>query len=387
MNIYAQKFRWKFGLFIMAILIGIGSLYYTNSLVKDLAEEERKKVELWAEATERIVQTKEEKENFSFLLKIIQNNTTVPVIVVDSAENILMSRNLDTLKVNNKAFMKKRLKSMKEAYDPIVINLPGNNFQRIYYDRSTTLNKLTYYPYVQLGVILLFILVAYLAFDASRKAEQNQVWIGLTKETAHQLGTPISSLLAWFEMLKTQDVDPQIINELSKDINRLEVITERFSKVGSKPKLALFNIYDVLYESIHYIRTRTSKKLDITCQEPEDPMYVPLNKSLFAWVIENVCKNSIDAMNGAGKIDIRVQDNMQVIYIDIHDNGKGIPKTKFKSIFKPGYTTKNRGWGLGLSLSKRIVEEYHNGKIFVQSSETGEGTIMRIVLKKFHSHK
>jgi signal transduction histidine kinase len=229
--------------------------------------------------------------------------------------------------------------------------------------------------------------VAYLAFDASRKAEQNQVWIGLTKETAHQLGTPISSLLAWFEMLKTQDVDPQIINELSKDINRLEVITERFSKVGSKPKLALFNIYDVLYESIHYIRTRTSKKLDITCQEPEDPMYVPLNKSLFAWVIENVCKNSIDAMNGAGKIDIRVQDNMQVIYIDIHDNGKGIPKTKFKSIFKPGYTTKNRGWGLGLSLSKRIVEEYHNGKIFVQSSETGEGTIMRIVLKKFHSHK
>jgi signal transduction histidine kinase len=298
-----------------------------------------------------------------------------------------MSRNLDTLKVNNKAFMKKRLKSMKEAYDPIVINLPGNNFQRIYYDRSTTLNKLTYYPYVQLGVILLFILVAYLAFDASRKAEQNQVWIGLTKETAHQLGTPISSLLAWFEMLKTQDVDPQIINELSKDINRLEVITERFSKVGSKPKLALFNIYDVLYESIHYIRTRTSKKLDITCQEPEDPMYVPLNKSLFAWVIENVCKNSIDAMNGAGKIDIRVQDNMQVIYIDIHDNGKGIPKTKFKSIFKPGYTTKNRGWGLGLSLSKRIVEEYHNGKIFVQSSETGEGTIMRIVLKKFHSHK
>jgi len=252
----------------------------------------------------------------------------------------------------------------------------------IYYRNSTLLTKLAYYPYIQLAVIVLFVLVAYFAFSESRKAEQNQVWVGLSKETAHQLGTPTSALMAWAELMKEKDPDKEMVKELEKDVNRLEKITERFSKIGSKPVLIKNNIIQVLKETLEYLKSRTPGKIQYQLIYAENEIYIPLNSSLFEWVIENLCKNSADAMNGNGIIQINVKDNTQVLYIDVHDNGKGIPKSKFKTIFKPGYTTKQRGWGLGLTLAERIIEQYHSGKIFVHQSDPVKGTTIRIVLRK-----
>jgi signal transduction histidine kinase len=296
----------------------------------------------------------------------------------------MLYNNLDSLRAaNDSAYLYKQLAKMQESFDPIRINLPGGDYQLIYYDKSTLLTRLTYYPYVQLAVIMLFIVVAYLAFSSSRKAEQNQVWVGLSKETAHQLGTPISSLMAWHEMLKLKNVDEDLQKEFDKDLTRLEKIAERFSKIGSKPKLKQENVIQVLQNSLNYIKSRSSDRIKVSFHPPEDKIYLPLNAELFEWVIENICKNGIDAMNGSGQIQVSLQDNTQVLYVDIADSGKGIPKNKFKTIFKPGYTTKDRGWGLGLSLTKRIVEEYHDGKVFVHFSEVGKGTKIRIVLKKY----
>jgi signal transduction histidine kinase len=242
--------------------------------------------------------------------------------------------------------------------------------------------KLTYYPYIQLGVILLFILVAYLAFSASRRAEQNQVWVGLSKETAHQLGTPTSSLIGWVEILKEKHPDKKLVSELEKDAGRLEEITERFSKIGSKPVLKNANILEVLKESVAYLESRTSDSVIFQIDPGSKDHVVPLNRALFQWVVENLCKNSVDAMEGNGSIQISVQDQLKQVYIDFEDSGKGIPKNRYKTIFKPGYTTKRRGWGLGLSLAMRIIEIYHKGKIFVLHSEPGKGTVIRIVLQK-----
>ena len=253
--------------------------------------------------------------------------------------------------------------------------------QYIYYKDSILLTQLLYYPYIQLSIILIFILIAYYAFDSSRKSEQNQVWVGMSKETAHQLGTPISSLLAMIELLKLKNTEPQLIDEINKDVKRLEKITERFSKIGATPKLENNNITETLTNSINYIKTRSSKKIKFVFDKT-DEIIIPHNIPLFEWVIENLCKNSIDAMNGEGEIKITVTDNYQHIYIDICDTGKGVPKSKFKAVFNPGYTTKKRGWGLGLSLTKRIIENYHKGKIFIKSSEINKGTCFRIVLKK-----
>ncbi len=271
---------------------------------------------------------------------------------------------------------------MKEKNKRITIEVGNNNVNYIYYKESNLLIQLKYYPYIQLTVILLFVIVAYLAFSSSRKAEQNQVWIGLTKETAHQLGTPTSSLMAWKELLKEKNVDENLLLHLENDINRLSIITDRFSKIGSKPALKLEPLVDVIADSLEYLRKRTASNIDYILNHEKVDLYVPLSRSLFEWVIENICKNAIDAIDGkSGLIKIDIKKFKKKIIIDITDNGKGIPKSKFKTIFKPGFTTKTRGWGLGLSLAKRIIENFHNGKIYVYSSELGKGTTIRIEMK------
>ena len=383
MNIYTKKIRWKFLLLILAIIIGVGSLYYTRVLVDRLAIEEKKKVEIWAKATEWIASTNACEGIDGFLLQIIENNETVPVIVANKNDSILNYRNIRPKKITNPTYVRQLIADMKAQENIITINLPGGEKQYLYYDKSNLLIKLIYYPYIQLGVILLFIMFAYLTFSASRNAEQNQVWLGLSKETAHQLGTPTSSLMAWAELLKSKDLQGIDISELDKDIQRLKKITDRFSKIGSKPKLSQENVITVLENAVEYIKRRSSSKVNIQIETEDNELTVPLNVELFEWVIENLCKNSIDAMEGCGDLHIRLTDNTQVIYIDITDTGKGIPKSKYKTIFKPGYTTKERGWGLGLTLSERIIENYHEGKIFVHNSEIGKGTRFRIVLKKF----
>lgn len=382
MNIYTQKLRWKFLLFIAAISIGVSSLLYTNNLVRKLAVEERKRAELLFEAQRKIINADMTDPNLDFYGKVIENNETVPVIVLDSLDNISFMRNIDPAKMKNPRYVKKKLRQMKESSDPIIVNVTPTERQFLYYSKSTILTKLTVYPFVQLGIILLFILVAYFAFSSSRNAEQNQVWVGLSKETAHQLGTPISSLLAWLEMMKLKSSDPDLLIELEKDVKRLEKITERFSKIGSKPILKKDNLISVISSAVNYLKTRSSGSIKFNVHLTSEELLVPINASLFEWVIENICKNAIDATNGLGEVDIFISDHNQVVYVDVSDTGKGISKGLFKTIFKPGYTTKERGWGLGLSLAKRIVEEYHDGRIFVHQSEIGKGTIIRIVLKK-----
>ncbi len=382
MNIYKKKIRWKFSLFLCAAAIGVGSLWYTNNLVKKLAAEERKKVELWAKATSLIPKTDIKGESLDFLFSVVQFNETVPVILVDQDTNILMYRNLDTTKISNPLYLQHRLEDMMEDNPPIEIEYLPHKMQYLYYSRSIILNKLTYYPFIQLAVILLFIMVAYFAFSSSRKAEQNQVWVGLSKETAHQLGTPISSLLAWLEFLKQEENNSIPAHELEKDIMRLSKITDRFSKIGSQPVLTPNNLNTIIDTTMSYLRSRSSDKISFAVEANKDNIMVPVNPPLFEWVIENVCKNAMDAIEGEGEIKLSITDEAHTVTIDIADNGKGVPKTQFKTIFKPGFTTKARGWGLGLSLTKRIVEEYHKGRIFVAESEMTRGTTIRILLKK-----
>ena len=380
MNIYNLRLKWKFFLLICAIAIGISSLLYTNYMVKKLSAEERKKMEIWAEATRMIGESDIDDPNLDFYLYVIENNTTIPVIVVDKNQQIAAYRNLDSIKVNNPDYVKRRLEYMKGKYQPITIDLI-DDIQYGYYDDSSTLYQLSYYPYIQLGIIFLFIGVAYFAFSTSRKSEQNQVWVGLSKETAHQLGTPVSSLLAITELLKIQMHDQALVAELEKDVSRLHAITERFSKIGSKPATPMADVGHAIANSLNYIRKRSSDKVSINYQQPDDAVMVPLSEPLFNWVIENLCKNALDAMAGVGTINIELKPTNNQVLIDVSDTGKGIPKSKFKTIFNPGYTTKSRGWGLGLSLTKRIIEDYHNGRIFVLRSDPDKGTTFRIVLK------
>jgi anti-sigma regulatory factor (Ser/Thr protein kinase) len=382
LNIYKQKQRWKLLLFIFAVIIGLTSLRYTNQLVRKMAREERKKAEMLAEAWKQIIRAEANDPNLNFYTRVIADNETVPVIVVDSLNNILFTRNLDSVKQKNPNYLVRKLQQMKASSAPIIITLSPVVKQYLYYNQSVILTQLAYYPYIQFGIIFMFILVAYFAFNTSMKFEQNQVWVGLSKETAHQLGTPISSLMAWVEMMKIRKGDSEMLIELEKDVNRLEKITERFSKIGSKPALVKDNVITVILTAVNYLRSRSSGKIRINLNLPAYEVIVPLNAALFEWVIENLCKNAIDALNGQGQIEIALTDFTQVIYIDIRDTGKGIPKSMFKTIFKPGFTTKKKGWGLGLSLAKRIVEAYHDGKIFVHQSELNKGSVIRIVLRK-----
>ncbi|MBN2481847.1 MAG: HAMP domain-containing histidine kinase [Bacteroidales bacterium] len=360
----------------------MASLWYTNKLVRKLAVEERKKAELLAEAFTRIVNADRNDPDLGFYSQIIADNETVPVIVVDSLDVVFFHRNLDSLKMLNINYVRRKLGQMKDNNDPIIINLSPADKQYLFYGKSSILIQLTYYPYIQLIIILLFISLAYFAFSTSRKAEQNQVWVGLSKETAHQLGTPISSLLAWFEVMKSRMENESLLFELEKDVKRLETITERFSKIGSTPVLIHENISNIVLSAVRYLQSRLSEKVIFNLDIPSEEILVPVNKSLFEWVVENLCKNAVDALNGIGEITISIKDFTQVVYIDIADTGKGIQKSMFRTIFKPGFTTKQTGWGLGLSLAKRIVEEYHDGKIFVHQSEINRGTVFRIVLKK-----
>ncbi len=380
MNIYRNRSHWKIFLFLFAILIGVGSLFYTQNLVKNLKDEERKKVEMWAEAT-RLINSADSTQNIEFLLSIIENNNTVPVILTDGNDNILAARNFDVLRTDEPGFMKANLQRIKSTNEPITIDLGHGNVNRIYYKDSIILTQLIYYPYVQLGLIIMFIVVSYIALSTSRKAEQNRVWVGMSKETAHQLGTPTTSLAGWIEVIQNKYPDIPT-KELALDIKRLEKVTERFSKIGAKPSLTKENVVTLIQNSIDYLKSRSSSKvLFVPTFSPDEDISAPVNPALFEWVIENVCKNAIDAMEGNGEITIRVSEADKHVIIDISDTGKGIPKSAQKKIFSAGFTTKERGWGLGLSLAKRIIEEYHDGKIFVKSSEIGKGSVIRIMMK------
>ena len=504
MNIYSKKQRWKWFLLIGALIIIIISLWYTNILVNKIALEERrkvrmwadaiqkkaklvrytndlfnkikieerKKVELWAKATKRLANQNLNMGDVSFIFEVIKNNQTVPVILIDEKNNVVTSRNLDSLEEKNQHYLEHQVEFMRSQHTPIEITISNNQKNYLYYkdselfselkivlddliksflsevvinsasvpviftDSSFTqviafgnidsvkikdtlflkntissmksqnpplevklgekensyifyqdsflLVQLKYYPFIQFGIIGLFLIIAYTLFSTARRVEQNQVWVGMAKETAHQLGTPLSSLIAWMDYLKTKaGLEKEITDEIEKDISRLEIITERFSKIGSIPKLEKENILQVLNESINYIGSRTSEKVRFSVKSASgNSILVPINKHLFDWVIENITRNAVDSMTGMGGIDIEVIDQIQYIYIDITDTGKGIPKSKFKTVFEPGFTTKKRGWGLGLSLSKRIIENYHSGKIFIKSSEIDKGTTFRIVLNK-----
>ncbi|RLD35515.1 MAG: hypothetical protein DRI73_02460 [Bacteroidetes bacterium] len=383
MNSYNGKIHWKLILLLIAVFIGISSLLYTNKLVNELKEEERKKVELWASATKQLIDLDNPDANIDFLFQVIENNNTVPVVLVDSKGDTISTRNIDANRLKNSRYFEKLMRKMKSEHEPIEILLGNDVRNYIYFKDSLILTKLKYYPYVQISVIMLFIMISYLAFSGFRKFEQNQVWVGLTKETAHQLGTPTSSLIGWVDVLKLKNIDPKLVSEFERDVQRLEKITERFSKVGSKPKLTATNIVPVIFNAVNYIKNRSSNKIKFTFNFSEDEeLFVPLNIALFDWVVENVAKNAIDAIRGDGELEFSLTDNTQVLFLDIRDNGKGIHKSKFKTIFKPGFTTRKRGWGLGLSLSQRIIEMYHKGKIFVYQSEIGKGTTIRIVLKK-----
>lgn len=388
MDIYLKRRRWKILLLFIAVIIGVASLAYTNWLTQKMAEEERKKVELWAEATNRFAEPEipgQEQLSTSYsllILKILEQNTTIPIVIVDSV-SIINNANINYKEGRKAEVLARELKKMKDYSEPIRIDISENNYQYLYYRESNILRNLRFYPFVQLIIIVIFIVVAYFAFNATQRAEQNQVWVGMSKETAHQLGTPISSLMAWIELLKLKGVDSGLVSEFEKDTQRLERITERFSKIGSKPELLRINLVEVLSSTINYIKTRSSSKVIFeTSFSEEDYVETPLNAALFSWVIENLYKNAIDAMGNNGNISIKLKEKAEQVYIDITDTGIGVAKSQFKTIFQPGFSTKKRGWGLGLSLAKRIVEIYHSGKIFIKSSEIGKGTTFRIVLNK-----
>jgi anti-sigma regulatory factor (Ser/Thr protein kinase) len=500
MNLYSQKQQWKAGLFITAIVIVGVSLWYTNMLVNGISQDERKNVKLWAEAVQKKAnlvkythelfdKLKHQEQNkvelwadatrelskdlndYSFVLKVVSDNTTVPVILTDENKNPIASRNLnparekdtaylrkqmkemqtfqkpieivvykskknylfykdsklfselktvlddliksfisevainsasvpviytdasklniiasgniDSLKLKDTLFLKQTLKEMADENQPIEVEFGSSGKNYIFYQQSTLLTQLKYYPYVMFGIVGLFLLIAYFLFSTARKAEQNQVWVGMAKETAHQLGTPLSSLMAWVEYFKAKDLDKDVISEIEKDVTRLETITERFSKIGSSPKLEETDVVKTITDISNYIKQRTSKNVTINIENASaKELKAKLNIPLFEWAIENIYKNAVDAMNGKGTITASIIENTDTIFIDIKDTGKGITKSKFKTVFEPGYTSKERGWGLGLSLTKRIVENYHNGSIFVLQSETDKGTTFRIVLNK-----
>jgi len=385
LNNYEIKGVIKIVLLVFAFLIGFFSLWYTNTLVNKLESQEREKIATWANATQ-LITSPEAEGNLNFLYEIIQANTTIPVILTDSNGVVNQFRNIEAFKMGNEAWVADKIAEMKKQNEPFEIEFMGGK-QLIYYENSTLLNQLRIYPYFQLAVIALFLAMSYFAFSYSRTSEQNKVWAGMSKETAHQLGTPISSLMAWLDYLKESDAEvPQkVITEMEHDMDRLGLITERFSKIGSEPSLTICSLYEVIEESVRYINSRTSDKVSIFIRDQEKfkEAQVQINKPLFAWVVENLCKNAVDAMEGEGEIVFSFQGIRDTkVLVDISDTGKGVPSNKFKTIFKPGYTTKKRGWGLGLSLVKRIVENYHKGKIYVKSSELDKGTVFRIEINQ-----
>lgn len=381
MEIYNKKKWWKLFIILGAVLISLFSIVYTNILVDELKVEEQKKVELWAEANRQLISDSISEESLSLVLEVIKHNTTVPVIVVDDNENIVLHRNVKVSKRKEQKDLLKSLDKMHKTNEPFVVNLNDDYKQYIYYGNSILLIKLRWFPIVQLLIIFVFMLITYAVFSISRKWEQDRVWVGMARETAHQLGTPTTSLFGWLDVLKMKNVDSNLIDEMRNDIKRLEVITSRFSKIGSQPELSYEDIVEVVNSMIDYLRKRTSNlvQYNIKVINVSQPL-IPLSRPLIEWVIENICKNALDAMEGEGKIDIVLTQGNDVLSIDISDTGKGMSRTLQKNIFKPGISTKQRGWGLGLALSKRIIEQYHKGDLTIMESNIGVGTTIRVVL-------
>ncbi|MFD2999740.1 ATP-binding protein [Pontibacter toksunensis] len=390
--IYSQKNRIKLIFVIIALIIGAATITYTNILVSRLSEREQELVQLYAKGLRYMINAPSD-DNIVFIEEeILSSNNTVPVILTDENENILDSKNInipenisgDTDKIN--ALLQREIEKMKTQHAPIVVPWDEGSVNYVFYKDSALLSQLRYYPYVQLIVIACFASMAYFAFSYSRRAEQNRVWVGLAKETAHQLGTPLSSLMAWYEYIKSSPKfeNEPIIDELGKDVRRLEIITERFSNIGSVPLLRDENLLQVTENAINYLQNRISRKVIFSVTSSFSPdITAKVNVSLYDWVIENICKNAVDAMEGRGNIDIHLSLlGKSSIAVDITDTGKGIPKSKIDTVFLPGFTTKKRGWGLGLALAKRIIDNYHEGRLYVKWSEVGKGTTFRIVLNR-----
>lgn len=378
--------RVKILLVLAAVMIAVASLVVSHILTRDLADEERGKMEVWAEAM-RTLNRADENTDINLVLKVINGNNTIPVIVLDSKGRVQDFRNIDIPDAktysDSLAFAESMSKQLLNENHSIRISLDDGiptDYIDVCYSDSLMLRRLAFYPYVQLGVVMIFVVIAIFALLTSKRAEQNKVWVGLSKETAHQLGTPISSLMAWTEMLKESYPDDSLIPEMDKDVKRLQLIADRFSKIGSLPEPVPASLAEVLNHVIDYMDRRTSKKVAMVRDFPEHDVVVRINASLFEWVIENLCKNAVDAMEGEGRITLAYREEGTRAVIEVTDTGKGIRKKDIRNVFRPGFTTKKRGWGLGLSLAKRIVEEYHHGHIFVKKSEVGVGTTFRIEL-------
>lgn len=397
-NVYDSRRVWKLALIAVSLVLVSGFIWISNRLVKDLAAQERDRMEIWADATKELASMSSETAtdadgniamptDINFLFSIIERNHSIPVLLTDDHDQILQYRNFQlpeptdslnpmALSEVDREYLQARLVKLKKSPNKIDIKIDRATTQHLYYEDSDVLRRLAYYPYIQLAVLLLFLAIAYFALISVKKAEQNKVWVGLSKETAHQLGTPISSLMAWTQLLEQLGVDKDIVADMDKDVNRLSKIADRFSKIGSMPDKELEFINEAVQTSLEYMSKRIPKRVKLTLHLTDaDNCGVMLCQSLFEWVMENLTKNAVDAMGGEGSIDITVRSQgLQHATILVTDTGKGIPRKHFKTVFNPGYTTKKRGWGLGLTLVKRIVEEYHGGKIFVKESEVGKGT-------------
>lgn len=393
---YNTKQAWKIILLIFAVAIGIASLLYSNYLVKSLSKSERTKAEVWAMSTRSIMTMPDVDDEFISFVYAVRDSLSLPAIITDKADSIIFWRDLDSTKTNFRLedslktelsyaphYFQKELRKMKNSHAPIVLNLDNGEKWFVYYHDSKALRNLRIFPYIQLSLIAIFLIIAYYVFNSIKRSEQNLVWVGMAKEAAHQLGTPISSLMGWIELIKIKfDADDdQVVNEMERDVTRLEVVADRFSKIGSKPVLTNHNVYEVIRNYVEYFKIRTSEKITFNISG-DSHVEAMLNIPLFDWIIENLLKNAINAIDTEGNISIVIKENLakEEIFIDISDTGKGIPKSNFEAIFQPGFTTRQRGWGLGLSLTKRMVK-YHKGQIFVKESEIGKGTTFRIVLK------
>lgn len=392
-SIYEIRHRYGTMAFLLASVVVVGIfLYFSNAIVKDLAIQERARMQIWADATKEIVnlsssESDVSESNIVFLLNIIEDNNNIPVLLTDDDGNIIQARNFTlpdptaitpTDNATNAAFLQERLAEMRHGDNVIDIDIAPGIVQHLYYEDSTLLRRLSLYPYIQLAVMAAFVIVVYLAVTSSKRAEQNKVWVGLSKETAHQLGTPISSLMAWVELLREQGTDPEIVMEMDKDVKRLSTIASRFSKIGSQPSIEPGDVNATVRTATDYMSTRISPRINLSLVECPGPLPVRMCGPLIQWVMENLIKNAVDAMEGSGSIIITTMRDRHMAVIDVTDTGKGMSRKRRKEIFRPGFTTKKRGWGLGLTLAKRIIEQYHGGRIFVSDSEPGIGTTFRI---------
>ncbi len=381
----SKLFNWRILLSFIAILIVSATIFFTNFLSKKIAGEEKVKIEQWVEALNDAADPNSIQTNLTTKV-LTENNTDIPIIFTNENDSVLSIYNLDTaLLKSDKAFLTKKIARLKAVNEPIVWVNPQNSEEKniVYYGESRLLKEIKYFPLVQLFVVALFIIITLLAINTKNKSTQNQVWAGMAKETAHQLGTPISSLQGWLEVLKEENVSPKIVTEISKDVERLILVSDRFGKIGSKPQLEPFNVLTQVQTMVNYIKRRAPEKVIFSVKANEEGEIEGLiNPPLFDWVIENLLKNALDAMDGQGTIEVELKNEVAQIIIDVKDNGKGISRNNISQVFKPGFSTKKRGWGLGLSLSKRIIEQYHKGSLFVKHSELGKGTTFRIILKK-----